>query len=161
MPDERRLSPMAEVSTESSNCLTAFALIDERKLAAFTPLPESPRMPATASLKLVTLSALIDDAETVESIRNHGEVPPYVLALVPEAEVLHALTSPLREGLIEAFLTDRMGAAVMPVTSPQYDDATFRTYWFLPTQSGWRRLWRNHDAVTGPPTAQPNQDPVR
>ena len=99
-------------------------------------------MPPALPLKLVTLSGLLDAAETVESIRSHGSVPPYGLALIPAAEVLETLRSLCRDGLIEARLTDGM-----LVEDPQYDEAVFRTYWFGLTHAGWGLLWRNHDAV--------------
>ena len=60
---------------------------------------------------LMVLDGLADDFESVETLRNHGEVDPYGLALVDEQEVVDALQTLLADGLIEAWQPSHLGRA--------------------------------------------------
>jgi hypothetical protein len=95
-----------------------------------------------ASRATVAMSCPIDDWENVESLRNHGSVPPYGLALVDEEVVIDALRSLLSDGLVWVTEFDEDGFELRPVASPQTDDASLRRYWFQPTDAG-EAVWRH------------------
>jgi hypothetical protein len=101
-------------------------------------------------LPLVVLDGLADDIESVESLRDHGEVAPYGLALVDEQDVVDALRELLTDGLVQAWeLTNEseFGFVLIPVSGPATDDQSLRSYWFRWTPAG-ERAWREgHDAL--------------
>jgi hypothetical protein len=95
---------------------------------------------------LMVLDALADDWESIESMRDHGEVAPYGLALVDEGLVIDGARLLLSDGLVEV---REIGASLelVPVPAPRTDEASLRRYWFRPTDTG-KRMWREgHDAL--------------
>lgn len=69
----------------------------------------SPVLPATQApaddmppIALMVLDSLADGDETIDTMRNCGEVEPYGLALVGEKFIFDALRSLLAGGLVEA-----------------------------------------------------------
>jgi hypothetical protein len=108
-------------------------------------------------LTLLVLDALMDDDETVETMRGHGNVAPYGLALVGESHVLTAIRKLLAGGLIRVSGENfrRNGElSGREVPEPDVDDASLRRYWFGLTPSGWQALgdadaileayWKSH-----------------
>jgi hypothetical protein len=92
-------------------------------------------------LPLMVLDGLADDIESVGSLRDHGEVPPYGLALVDEREVLDALSELLRDGLVTALKIDDTDLVPVRVAAPGTDSASLRRYWFKWTMAG-EAAWR-------------------
>jgi hypothetical protein len=102
------------------------------------------------SLPLMVLDALADDVESVETLRDHGEVAPYGLALVEERDVVHAVRDLLAAGLVVAWEPSEDAAGLAPNPAPGTDDASLRRYWFGWTPEG-ERVWREgHDAPGNP-----------
>jgi hypothetical protein len=93
------------------------------------------------SLTLMVLDGLADDLESVDTLRNHGDVRPYGLALVDEHEVVDALRELLVRGLVEAWELAEPQAHLMPATPPRADDVSLRRYWFRWTANG-ERVWQ-------------------
>jgi hypothetical protein len=62
----------------------------------------------------MVLDGLADDIESVESLRGHGEVAPYGLALVDEQDVVDAVRSLLNDGLIEALQRSEPALELVP-----------------------------------------------
>ena len=98
-------------------------------------------------LPLLVLDGLADDLESVGSLRDHGEVAPYGLALVDEHDVVDTLRSLLAVGLIQAWRLSepplKLVSCPMPLTMTQASGAT---------GSGGRRrvsaVWREaHDVL--------------
>jgi len=96
-------------------------------------------------LRLMVLDGLADDLESVESLRDHGEVPPHGLALVREGEVIAALRELLAEGLVEATEPAGPRGELVPCREPETDDERMRRYWFRWTPTG-ERVWRDGHA---------------
>ena len=96
-------------------------------------------------MPLMVLDGLADDFESVETLRNHGEVDPYGLALVDEQEVVDALRTLLADGLVEAWQPSHSRPELLPCPAPSIDDASLRRYWFRWTPEG-ERVWRRGDA---------------
>jgi hypothetical protein len=93
----------------------------------------------------MVLDALADDWESIESMRDHGEVAPYGLALVDDTLVVDAVRSLLRDGLIEA--AEEGPGGLVSVLAPRTAQATLRRYWFRPTDAG-KRVWgQGHDVL--------------
>src|ERR1700735_5035670 len=65
-------------------------------------VPVDQPAPTDMPLRLEVLGALADDAETVYTMRNCGNVKPYGLALVGENVLLSMLRDLVDDGLIEA-----------------------------------------------------------
>lgn len=98
-------------------------------------------------LPLMVLDALADDMENLESLRNHGEVAPFGLALVDEQDVLSVLRTLLHDGLIQARKPSDPPVELLPCPQPSADDASLRSYWFKWTEKG-ERVWREaHDVL--------------
>lgn len=97
-------------------------------------------------MPLMVLDGLADDIESVGSLRDHGEVAPYGLALVDEQVVVEALTSRLTGGFIEAWHLSEPQLELVPCPAPLTDDASLRRYWFRWTPAG-ERVWREGRAV--------------
>lgn len=97
-------------------------------------------------LTLLVLDGLADDFESVENLRNHGEVSPYGLALVEESEVVAAVRTLLEDGLIEAFEAAGDPVELVPKSTPASDDDSLRAYWFRWTARG-EQLWREGHGV--------------
>lgn len=81
-------------------------------------------------LPLMVLDGLADDFENVESLRNHGEVAPYGLALVDEHDVVDALRTLLQDGLVEAWEVSESPVELVPATAVSTDETALRSYWF-------------------------------
>jgi hypothetical protein len=95
-------------------------------------------------LPLMVLDGLADDIESVESLRDHGEVAAYGLALLDEQDAVDALRELLIERLVEAWeVAER---ELVPVSKPATDDASLRRYWFKWTPAG-ERAWREGHAI--------------
>ena len=98
-------------------------------------------------LTLLVLDALADDWESVESMRNHGEVAPDGLALVDEQLIVEAVRSLIDDGLVAVAQTAKHRPELIPVRAPRTDDASLRRYWFRPTEAG-DAVWRDgHDVL--------------
>ena len=111
-------------------------------------------------LRLMVLDALADDWENIESMRDHGEVAPYGLALVDEELIVDAVRALLTDGLIEATEIAEDPVELVPVLAPRTDDASLRSYWFRPTEAG-KTVWREgHDALDAYWTAHPPGNPA-
>ena len=92
------------------------------------------------------LDGLADDFESVEDLRNHGEVLPYGLALVEESEVVATVRTLLDDGLIEAFEAAGDPVELVPNSMPARDDDSLRAYWFRWTAGG-EQVWREGRGV--------------
>jgi hypothetical protein len=92
-------------------------------------------------LSLLVLDGLADDFESIESLRDHGAVAPYGLALVEEREVVAAVRALLQDGLIEAWQPSSDPVMLVPNRTPASDDENLRSYWFRWTAAG-ERVWR-------------------
>ena len=95
-------------------------------------------------LALLVLDALADGSETLETMRDDGEVPPYGLAAHDRQEVLDTIRSLLQEGSIvasEVGETDE-GPRLVRVAAPASDDESLGGYWFEWTAAG-ERVWRD------------------
>jgi hypothetical protein len=97
-------------------------------------------------LPLLVLDSMVDDAESIETLRDHGAVALRGLALVHERDVIAAVRSLLAEGLAEALEIDASKQALIVVASPLLDAASLRAYWFRPTPAG-KQVWRGGEAV--------------
>jgi hypothetical protein len=98
-------------------------------------------------LTLMVLDAVADDWESIESMRNHGEVAPYGLALVDHGLIVDAVRSLLSDRLIEAADVAEDPVRLVPVLTPQTDEPSLRRYWFRPTDAG-KQVWRDgHDVL--------------
>src|SRR3954470_25046197 len=89
---------------------------------------------------LMVLDGLADDLESVETLRDHGEVAPYGLALVDERDVVDAVRALIEQGLIVAYDEDHARRGLVPVGKPSTDDRSLRRYWFEWTPAG-KRAW--------------------
>lgn len=97
-------------------------------------------------LPLMVLDGVADDMESVESLRDHGGVAPYGLALVDEQEVVDAVRTLLNDGLIEAWQLSEPELELVPCPAPSTDDNSLRHYWFRWTPAG-ERAWRDVHAA--------------
>ena len=97
-------------------------------------------------LTLMVLDGLADDLESVGTLRDHGEVAPYRLALVDEQDVVDALRELLVGGFVEALELAEPNLELVPAAAPQIDDASLRRYWFRSTEAG-ERAWRDGHQV--------------
>jgi hypothetical protein len=111
-------------------------------------------------LPLMILDAIADDAETIYTMRNRGEMEPDGIALVGEAHLLDALRSLLADGLVEVeteyVVIDQQLVNRPLVSQPGSSDDDLRRYWFRPTPAGteaWEAAeseldsyWRAHPA---------------
>jgi hypothetical protein len=102
---------------------------------------------ASFSLDLVILSSLLDDIESLESMRNTGEDPPYGLALVDEHRVADEVRRLLKAGLVEALVPNTLRNRYEVVDLKERSPTDLNDCWFRPTFRGWQRLWNHHDAV--------------
>lgn len=102
-------------------------------------------------LILLVLEALADDDETIHTLRDCGNVPPYGLALVGEQHILNALRAGLADGLIsvsgEFTAPVNGGLAGKGVAEPGTDDASLRRYWFALTAAGEDALAQAGEAL--------------
>lgn len=92
-----------------------------------------------APVRLLILEGLQQEIESVETLRDHGEVAPYGLALLDEHELIECIRALLHEGLIEAWEERLPGAAlerVEPTTPVAIDEPTLRRCWFKLAPAG-------------------------
>jgi hypothetical protein len=101
---------------------------------------------ATPPLTLLVLDGLADDIESVGSLRDHGEVAPYGLALIDETDVVGAVRTLLDRGLIKAWEEAGNPVRLVPVDRPALDDTSLRSYWYGWTTAG-ERVWRENETV--------------
>jgi hypothetical protein len=90
----------------------------------------------------MVLDSIAADWESIETMRNHGEVPPYGLALFDLRRVIDAVRSLVTDGLVEVREIDEAGVTLVPVAKPATDDANLTRYWFRPSDAGWA-VWRD------------------
>jgi hypothetical protein len=100
----------------------------------------------TPALTLLVLDGVADDFESVESLRDHGEVAPYGLALVDELALIGAVRTLLSDGLIEAWEAAGDPVELVPVACPGSDDTSLCGYWFRWTAAG-KDVWRDSHAI--------------
>ena len=62
----------------------------------------------------MVLDSLVDDHETIDTMRDCGETAPHGLALVDEADLITAVAALLDEGLVEAWEGRPMGSSWSP-----------------------------------------------
>jgi hypothetical protein len=98
----------------------------------------------------MVLDSLADDAETVYTMRNCGEMAPYGVALVGESHLLDAIRSLLEDDLVEVELEHvAVGERlfVRPVAErARTGDEDLRRYWFRVTPAG-EATWRQSSDV--------------
>ena len=92
-------------------------------------------------LTLMVLDGLADDLESIETLRDHGEVAPFGLALVNEQDIVEAVRRLLEDGLVEAWEVAEPHLRLVPASNPLTDDASLHEYWFRWTPAG-ERVWR-------------------
>lgn len=97
---------------------------------------------------LLVLDGLADDFESVESLRDSGEVAPYGLALACDRDVVAGVRFLLQERLIEAWAPTGHPAELVAQSVPATDDASLHAYWFRWTAAG-ERVWRERHAALG------------
>lgn len=97
-------------------------------------------------IPLMVLDSLADDWESIESMRGHGEVAPYGLALVDEGLVIDAVRSLLSDGLVEVREVADDPMRLVPVAEPRTDESSLRSYWYRPTNAG-DKLWQKGHSV--------------
>jgi hypothetical protein len=93
-------------------------------------------------LPLMILDALVDDSETIYSLRNCGDLPPDGIARVGEAHILDALRSLLTDGLIEVEHENVVVGGWVGwrrlIGEQGTNDCDLRRYWFRITAAGLR-----------------------
>ena len=99
---------------------------------------------------MFVLDSMQDDIEDFSSIMTYlGEWRSYWPQDFTEDEVLHALASLVKDGLVEVYEESPKNPELIPVDDPHTDGATLRHYWFRPTPSG-KRVWNEWDAPSLP-----------
>ena len=130
------------VSLDSQPGMTAqeFTRVTAGRLPREVP-PAQPPPAGMPPLPLMILDGLVDDSETIYSLRNCGDLPQGV-ALVGEAHILDALRSLLADGLIEVehenVVVGRWVGWRRLIGEPGTDDSDLRRYWFRITAAGLR-----------------------
>lgn len=113
--------------------------------------------PTDMPLRLEVLGALADDAETVYTMRNCGNMKPYGLALVGENALLSKLRDLVDDGLIEAeseyLIVDDKLIEREPDLPLATSDDDLKRYWLVMTRAGWPsgKQALNRSAPTTPP----------
>jgi hypothetical protein len=108
------------------------------------PVPDDqPPAPDMPPLFVMVLDALADDAETIYTMRNCGDMEPYGIALVGEDHLRRTLRALLRAGLIEIeeetlALDDHHLVQRRPPGPAPTTDADLRRYWYVMTPAGWK-----------------------
>jgi hypothetical protein len=115
--------------------------------------------PSDMPLRLEVLGALADDAETVYTMRNCGDMKPYGLALVGENALLSMLRDLVDDGLIEAeseylIVDDKLieREAQLPLATADDD---LERYWLVMTQAGWAQWKAGADQISAYHAAHP------
>ncbi len=98
--------------------------------------PDRPPAADMPPLPLLVLDGLMDGEETLDTICDCGEMPPYGLALVGDRHLVEAARSLLRDGLIE----------VDEAAGPDVDDRVLLRCWYRPTPAGVA-LWEASAAL--------------
>jgi len=116
-------------------------------------------------VRLMILDSLADDAETVYTMRNCGEMAPNGVALVGESHLLGAIRSLLDGGLVEVKLEhvvigERLFVRRLAERASTSDD-DLRRYWFEMTPAGqatWRQASDVLDAYRAAHPVEPGDD---
>ena len=109
-------------------------------------------------LTLMVLDALADDRESIESMRDHGEVASYGLALVDKGLIVDAVRSLISDRLIEVADVAEDPVELVPVLPARTDDASLHRYSFghgkLAGRSGGRVTTSSMRTGTPPPAGR-------
>jgi hypothetical protein len=107
------------------------------------------------------LSALADDAGTICTMRNCGDMKPYGLALVGDL-LVSMLRDLVDEGLIEAeseyVVVDHQLIEREPHLPLATSDDDLKRYWFVLTRAGWAALEAGADGVRAYYVAHPLEE---
>lgn len=82
------------------------------------------------SLHEMILDGLMDDVESVGTLRDHGEVEPDALALTDEQDIVDALRELVADGQVDVWEIAVPELRLVPVAEPATDDASLRRYWY-------------------------------
>jgi hypothetical protein len=115
-------------------------------------VPEGKPPPADMPpLTLMVLETLAEDAETIYTMRNCGDMAPFGLALVGEAHIRDTLRTLLADGLVEIeseyVIVDGRVYAQAVVGQPEVSDGALQRYWFQPTPAGIDALETAYDEL--------------
>jgi hypothetical protein len=115
--------------------------------------------PTDMPLRLEMLGALANDAETVYTMRNCGNVQPYGLALVGENVLLSMLRELIDDGLIEAeseyLNVDDELIEREPDLPLATSDNDLKRYWLVMTRAGWDEWEAGADQISAYHAAHP------
>jgi hypothetical protein len=118
--------------------------------------------PADLPFRLDVLGALADDAETIYTMRNCGDMKPYGLALVGENVLLSMLRDLVDEGLVEAeseyVIVDDQLIEREPHLPLATSDDDLKRYWFVLTREGWTAWEAGADQVRAYYAAHPPEE---
>ncbi len=94
-------------------------------------------------MELLVLEGLMDGLESVETLRDHGDVAPDGLALIPEGDLLAAVETLLAQGLVEGFreVAAPKGVVLRGPVAPTQDAPALHRLWLRNTAEG-ERAWR-------------------
>lgn len=133
-----------------------------RQAAQFpdVPVETSPPgdMPPAA---LMILDSLADDAETIYTMRNCGDMAPYGVALIGESHLLESIRSLLHDGQIEVHQEHTVINGRLLVRPPRGEVATtdddLRRFWFRMTPAGEATWQQASDVLDAYRDAHPLQ----
>jgi hypothetical protein len=118
--------------------------------------------PTDMPLRLEVLGALGDDAETIYTMRNCGDMKPYGLALVGENVLLSMLRALVDEGLIEVeseyVIVDDKLIEREPHSPLVTADDDLKRCWFVMTRAGWAAWEAGADQISAYHAAHPLQE---
>jgi hypothetical protein len=135
-----------------------------RQTATFPELPvEQPPPADMPPVTLMVLDSLADDAETIYTMRNCGDMAPNSVALVGEAHLLAAIRSLLEDGLIEvenehAVIDGRLFLRPLAERARTADE-DLRRYWFRLTPAGEAAWQEASDVLDAYRDAHPLERP--
>jgi hypothetical protein len=104
-------------------------------------VPVDQPAPPDLPLVLEVLNSLVDDCETIYTIRAGGDFKPHGLQLVGENILLATVRALMNERLIEVeseYVVD--GEQIIcrePLGDPGRSDDDLKRYWFVMTRAGW------------------------
>ncbi len=110
--------------------------------------PDRPPPAGMPPLPLMLLDAMMDDAESLDTVRDCGDAPPHGLALVGERHLIAAARRLVLDGLVEVEETVRDadgGWVRRRVAAPATDDDSLLRHWYRPTERG-TAVWRGAEA---------------
>lgn len=88
---------------------------------------------------LMVLESLVDDGETIVTMRLQRDHEPHGIALVGESHILEALRFAIARGYVEVREWRQVDAEHRPeavIPSPQTDDDSLRRYWYYLAPAG-------------------------